>query len=206
MVEAALEGGLTLVQYRDKNTDDAERLRNVERLRQICHHYGALFIMNDRGNLAFGVHLGQQDMLTAFARELLGPQRLIGPSTTNPEEMQRAIAEGADYMGVGPVYETPTKPGKTPAGLAYVRYASEHSSIPGFAIGGIEMHNLTDVLDCGAERVAVVGGNLDAARRSRGNCDDCWWRLRVQWKSPLLGKWYANPPQSFRFNYRLEIP
>ncbi|MCT7977940.1 thiamine phosphate synthase [Laspinema olomoucense] len=166
VVEAALEGGLTLVQYRDKNTDDGERLRNAEQLRQICHHYGALFIMNDRVDLALavdadGVHLGQQDMPTAFARQLLGPQRLIGRSTTNPEEMQRAIAEGADYIGVGPVYETPTKPGKAPAGLAYIRYAAEHSSVPWFAIGGIDMHNLTDVLDCGAERVAVVRGIMD---------------------------------------------
>jgi len=81
--------------------------------KQPCHQYGALFIVNDRVDLALaadadGVHIGQQD-IPAVARQLLGPQRLIGRSTTNPEEMHRAIQEGADYIGVGPVYETPTK-------------------------------------------------------------------------------------------------
>lgn len=117
--------------------------------------------MNDRVDLALavdadGIHLGQQDMPIAIARQILGPQRLIGRSTTNPEEMQRAIAEGADYIGVGPVYETPTKVGKAAAGLEYVRYAAANSPIPWFAIGGIEVDNLNDVLGAGAERVAVV--------------------------------------------------
>jgi thiamine-phosphate diphosphorylase len=86
--------------------------------------------MNDRVDLALavdadGVHLGQQDVPIALARQLLGPQRLIGRSTTNPDEMQRAIAEGADYIGVGPVYETPTKVGKAAAGLDYVQYVAK---------------------------------------------------------------------------------
>lgn len=167
IVESAVEGGLTLVQYRDKNTDDCERLRIARKLRQICHEYGALFIMNDRVDLALaveadGVHLGQQDIPISLARQLLGPHRLIGRSTTNPEEMERAIAEGADYIGVGPVYETPTKAGKAAAGLSYVRYAAEHSSVPWFAIGGIDMHNLNEVLECGAERVAIVRAIMQA--------------------------------------------
>ena len=116
-VEAALQGGLTLLQYREKTADDSERLSHAQKLRQMCHHYGALFIMNDRVDLALavdadGVHLGQQDVPIALARQLLGPQRLIGRSTTNPDEMHRAIAEGADYIGVGPVYDTPTKADK----------------------------------------------------------------------------------------------
>ena len=161
IVEAALQGGLTLVQYREKTADDNVQLAHANKLRQLCHQYGALFIMNDRVDLALavdadGVHLGQQDMPIAIARQILGPQRLIGRSTTNPEEMQRAIAEGADYIGVGPVYETPTKVGKAAAGLEYVRYAAANSPIPWFAIGGIEVDNLNDVLGAGAERVAVV--------------------------------------------------
>jgi thiamine-phosphate pyrophosphorylase len=160
-VEAALKGGLTLVQYRDKTADDAVRLEQAIKLRQLCHSYSALFIMNDRVDLALavdadGVHLGQQDMPIAIARELLGPHRLIGRSTTNYEEMQGAIGEGADYIGVGPVYETPTKAGKAAAGLEYVRYAAQNSSIPWFAIGGIDANNINDVIDAGAERVAVV--------------------------------------------------
>ncbi len=167
IVEAALQGGLTLLQYRDKTADDTVRLGNAHKLRQLCHHYGALFIMNDRVDLtlavdADGVHLGQQDIPIALARQLLGPQRLIGRSTTNPEEMQQAIAEGADYIGVGPVYETPTKAGKPAAGFTYVRYALENSTVPWFAIGGIDTNNLNEVLKNGAQRVAVVRAIVEA--------------------------------------------
>ncbi|MBW4617068.1 MAG: thiamine phosphate synthase [Desmonostoc vinosum HA7617-LM4] len=166
-VEAALKGGLTLVQYRDKTADDSIRLEQAKQLRQLCHTYGALFIVNDRVDLALavdadGVHLGQQDMPIAIARQLLGPQRLIGMSTTNSEEMQRAITEGVDYIGVGPVYETPTKVGKAAAGLDYVIYAARNCSIPWFAIGGIDANNINDVIDAGAERVAVVRSLMQA--------------------------------------------
>ena len=108
------------------------------------------------------MHLGQQDLPVALARQLLGPQRIIGRSTTNPEEMLRAIDEGADYIGVGPVYETPTKVGKSAAGLSYVRYAAERSPIPWFAIGGINMNNVNEVLAAGAERIAVVRAVMQA--------------------------------------------
>ncbi len=166
-VEAALKGGLTLLQYRDKNADDHVRLEQATKLRQLCHAYGALFIINDRVDLALavdadGVHLGQQDMPIAMARQLLGPQRLIGRSTTNMSEMQEAIAQGADYIGVGPVYETPTKVGKAAAGLEYVSYAAKNSSLPWFAIGGIDANNVNDVIDAGAKRVAVVRAIMQA--------------------------------------------
>lgn len=166
IVEAALQGGLTLVQYRDKTSDDDLRLEIAKKLCQLCHRYDALFIVNDRVDLALaadadGVHLGQQDIPIAVARKILGPNRLIGRSTTNPEEMQRAIAEGADYIGVGPVYETPTKV-KAAAGLEYVRHAAQQASIPWFAIGGIDPGNLNDVLSVGAERVAVVRSIMQA--------------------------------------------
>lgn len=161
IVEAALKGGLTLVQYRDKNTDDLIRFQNAQKLCQLCHDYGALFLVNDRVDLALavnadGIHLGQQDLPIAIARQILGPNRIIGRSTTNPQEMAKAIAEGADYIGVGPVYETPTKVGKAAAGLAYVSYAAQNSLVPWFAIGGIDQTNLGDVLKAGAKQVAVV--------------------------------------------------
>jgi thiamine-phosphate pyrophosphorylase len=166
-VEAALKGGLTLLQYRDKTADDTVRLEQAMKLRQLCHNYGALFIMNDRVDLALavdadGVHLGQQDMPIAIARQLLGPQRLIGRSTTNPKEMQGAITDGADYIGVGPVYETPTKVGKVATGVEYVSYAAKNSPIPWFAIGGIDPNNINEVIDAGAERVAVVRSLMEA--------------------------------------------
>jgi thiamine-phosphate pyrophosphorylase len=166
-VEAALQGGLTLVQYRDKDSEDQVRLERAAKLCHLCHQYGALFIVNDRVDLALavnadGVHLGQQDIPLALARQLLGSQRILGRSTKNPEEMQRAIQEGADYIGVGPVYETPTKAGRAAAGLDYVQYAVEHATIPWFAIGGIDLTNLPEVLAAGAERVAVVRAIMQA--------------------------------------------
>ncbi|PPS41204.1 thiamine phosphate synthase [Chroococcidiopsis sp. TS-821] len=167
VVEAALAGGLTLVQYRDKNADDSERMSYAQQLCQLCHKYNALFLVNDRVDIALavdadGVHLGQHDMPINAARQLLGPHKIIGCSTTNPEEMQRAIQGGADYIGVGPVYETPTKAGKPAAGLEYVRYAAQHSPIPWFAIGGIDVNNINDVISAGAERVAVVRALMEA--------------------------------------------
>lgn len=167
VVEAALQGGVSLVQYREKATDDCIRLEIAQTLRELCHRYGALFIVNDRVDLALaadadGVHLGQQDLPIAVARQILGNQRIIGCSTTNPDEMARALAEGADYIGVGPVYATPTKPDKAAAGLDYVRYAAEHASVPWFAIGGIDTNNLADVLQSGAGRVAIVRAIMQA--------------------------------------------
>ncbi|WAL59794.1 thiamine phosphate synthase [Thermocoleostomius sinensis] len=160
-VEAALQGGVTLVQYRDKESDDLTRLHTAQTLKQLCHQYGALFLVNDRVDLALavnadGVHLGQHDVPIALARQLLGSQRIIGRSTHSPDDLQRAIQEGADYVGVGPVYETPTKAGRPAAGVEYVRYAADHATIPWFAIGGIDSENLHDVLSAGAERVAIV--------------------------------------------------
>lgn len=167
-VEAALKGGLTLVQYRDKEASDRLRLERGRQLRQLCHDYGALFILNDRADLALavgadGVHLGQEDIPIALARQILGPQRIVGRSTTNPQEMERAIAEGADYIGVGPVYETPTKAGKPAAGLDYVRHAARHAPLPWFAIGGIDLDNLEAVRQAGATRVAAVRAIVQAS-------------------------------------------
>ena len=167
VVEAALQGGLQIVQYREKVGDDCDRLPIAQQLKALCQQYGALFFINDRVDLALaveadGVHLGQQDLPIATARTLLGSQRLIGRSTTNPEEMAQALAEGADYIGVGPVYATPTKPDKAAAGLDYVRYAAKNSPVPWFAIGGIDAANLADVMAAGGDRVAVVRAIMKA--------------------------------------------
>jgi thiamine-phosphate pyrophosphorylase len=160
-VEAALQGGVRLVQYRDKDPDDTVRFERAKALRSLCHQYQALLIVNDRVDLALaveadGVHLGQQDLPVAVARHLLGANCIIGRSTTNPEELARALQEGVDYIGVGPVYATPTKTDKAVAGLEYVRYAAAHSTLPWFAIGGIDGENLSEVMEAGAQRVAVV--------------------------------------------------
>jgi thiamine-phosphate pyrophosphorylase len=167
IVESALQGGLQMVQYREKAGDDCDRIVIAQQLRELCRRYNALFLVNDRVDLAIavdadGVHLGQQDLPIAIARNLLGSHRIIGRSTTNPEEMTKALEEGADYIGVGPVYATPTKPDKAAAGLDYVRYAAENSSVPFFAIGGIDTHNLDEVMAAGGDRVAVVRALMKA--------------------------------------------
>lgn len=166
-VEATLQAGLRLVQYREKTAEDCDRLQTAQALCELCHRYDALFLVNDRVDLALavnadGVHLGQKDLPIAVARDVLGSDRIIGRSTTNPEEMARAIAEGADYIGVGPVYATPTKPDRPAAGLDYVRYAAEHSPIPFYAIGGIDTQNLAEVMAAGATRAAVVRAIIGA--------------------------------------------
>lgn len=167
VVENALRGGVRLVQYREKTADDTVRLAQARKIRQLCKDYGSLFIMNDRLDLALaldadGVHLGQADAPIAVARELLGADRIIGRSTNNPGHLEQAIAEGADYVGVGPVYETPTKPGRPAAGLDYVRHAAKHCPIPWYAIGGVDTQNLPDVQAAGAKRVAVVRAIMQA--------------------------------------------
>ena len=170
VVSAALGAGVRLVQYRAKEGScmadgvpitDAVRLQQARALRQLCARHGALFLVNDRIDLALavdadGVHLGQGDLPPAIARRLLGPDRLIGRSTHALSQLQQAIADGCDYVGVGPVNATPTKPGREPVGLAYVRQAAAESPIPFFAIGGLECTNIEAVRQAGAQRVAVV--------------------------------------------------
>ena len=167
IVEAALKGGLTLVQYRDKEGKDSDRLEKAHQLCQLCHRYNALFIVNDRVDIALavdadGVHLGQNDAPVTFARDLLGSHKIVGRSTTNKQELNRAIAERADYVGVGPFYETPTKPGKPAASTEYIDYVKAKCHVPWFAIGGIGLDNLGAVLTTGARRVAVVRAIMQA--------------------------------------------
>ena len=177
MVEAALQGGVRLVQYRAKPEatnaagellTDRERLQQARALRRLCARHGALFIVNDRIDIALaveadGVHLGQGDLPPAVARQLLGPERLIGRSTHAIAQLRQAVGDGCDYVGVGPVNATPTKPGREPVGLDYVRQAAAECPIPFFAIGGIDAAALTRVQEAGASRVAVVRALTEAA-------------------------------------------
>jgi thiamine-phosphate pyrophosphorylase len=169
-VEAALVAGVRLVQYRAKPDSvaadgqplcDAQRLDQARALRQLCHRHGALFVVNDRLDLALavdadGVHLGQGDLPPAVARRLLGSERLLGRSTHAIDQLREAVQDGCDYVGVGPVNATPTKPGRAAVGLAYVQQACAESPIPCFAIGGITAAEIPALLRAGADRVAVV--------------------------------------------------
>jgi thiamine-phosphate pyrophosphorylase len=177
MVEAALSGGVRLVQYRAKEGSvdgtgqpltDAGRLRQAQALRQLCDRHGALFIVNDRIDLALaveadGVHLGQGDLPPAIARRLIGAERLLGRSTHAIAQLRQAVDDGCDYVGVGPVNATPTKPGREPVGLAYVRQATAESPIPCYAIGGITADAVPELRQAGAGRVAVVRAITEAA-------------------------------------------
>lgn len=168
VVESALKGGIAIVQYREKQADDNTRLQTAHQMKTLCHQYGALFIVNDRVDIAAaseadGVHLGQQDLPMEAARKILGDNKIVGRSTTNPQELQRALDEGADYIGVGPVHETPTKPGKAASGNDYVRYAAAHATMPWFTIGGLTADNLGPTLAAGATRVAVVRALMEAS-------------------------------------------
>ncbi|MEM9804723.1 MAG: thiamine phosphate synthase [Cyanobacteria bacterium P01_D01_bin.56] len=167
IVEAALKGGVDIVQYREKSADDEIRLQLAAQLKDLCHRYHSLFIVNDRVDIAAavgadGVHLGQQDLPMEAARRILGPWPIVGRSTTNPAEMDRAIKEGADYIGVGPVYATPTKPGKAASGYEYIRYAVDNAPMPWFAIGGIDLTNVAAVREAGAPGVAIVRAIMQA--------------------------------------------
>ena len=157
----ALAGGVDVFQLRDKEAGDEELLAAAEHARRLCDAAGALFVLNDRPDLARaaaadGVHIGQADGALAAARELAGPELLIGRSTHSPQQIAAAHAEGADYLGVGPVHATPTKPGREPVGLDLVAHAAESATLPWFAIGGIAHETAAAVRRAGATRIAVV--------------------------------------------------
>ncbi|MEA2231947.1 MAG: thiamine-phosphate pyrophosphorylase [Solirubrobacteraceae bacterium] len=161
----ALAGGVDIVQLRDKRATDAGLLAAAAVARRLCDGAGALLILNDRPDLvmaanADGCHVGQDDMDLEEARALAGPDALVGRSTHSPQDIENA--RGADYIGVGPVHATPTKPGRPAVGLALVRHAAEHAPMPFFAIGGIDGSNVGAVVDAGARRLAGVRAIADA--------------------------------------------
>jgi thiamine-phosphate pyrophosphorylase len=163
---AALRGGVDIVQLRMKAASDAEILRAAARFRDLCRAEDALFILNDRVDLvaaadADGVHVGQDDTPVAAAREVVGPSRLVGLSTHSPDQVD--AASGVDYIGVGPVHATPTKPGRPAVGEELVRYAAARASVPFFAIGGIAPSCVAAVRSAGASRIAVVRALTQAA-------------------------------------------
>ncbi len=167
LLDAALRGGVDVVQLRDKQLGDDELPAAAEPFRRACEAHGALFVLNDRPDLveacgADGVHVGQDDASLADARALVGPERLVGVSTHSREEMLAAAEGGADYVGVGTIFATPTKPGNDTVGLELVRVAAETARVPWFAIGGIELGNVEDVAAAGAQGVAVVRAIRDA--------------------------------------------
>jgi thiamine-phosphate pyrophosphorylase len=169
-LEAALRGGADVVQLRDKTLGDEELIAAAREFRAAADAHGALFVLNDRPDLvaacrADGVHVGQDDGSPAAARALAGPDAIVGRSTHAPEQGAAADADpDVDYLAVGPVHATPTKPGRPAAGPDYVRWAAGHvAHPPWFAIGGLDAATTPAVVALGARRVVVVRAITDAA-------------------------------------------
>jgi thiamine-phosphate pyrophosphorylase len=167
-LDAALAGGVDIVQLRDKALGDAALVEAARAFRAAADAAGALFILNDRPDLvaacrADGVHIGQEDGSAAAARAAVGPERIVGRSTHAPDQGAAADADpDVDYVVVGPVRATPTKPGRPAAGLGYVEWAARHVRTPWFAIGGIDAGNVDEVTARGASRIVVVRAIADA--------------------------------------------
>lgn len=167
------DGGSDLIQLRAKSSSPDEIRRMAEAIVPVTKRAGVAFIINDFPEIAREVgaefcHLGQEDFFDmghTHAREFKKNQDdiKIGLSSHAPEQAQRAVAAGADYIAVGPVYATGTKPGRKPVTLEYVRWAAQNVSVPWFAIGGIHLQNVDEVLDAGARRICVVSAILNAA-------------------------------------------
>jgi thiamine-phosphate pyrophosphorylase len=167
LLDAALRGGVDVVQLRDKELGDAALVHAAAAFRRACDVHDALFVLNDRPDLveaaaADGVHVGQGDAPVAAARAAVGPERLVGLSVSSPAELAAAAAE-LDYLGVGAVFGTPTKLDAERGGLVLVRAAAEHARVPWFAIGGIDLDNVGELAAAGAPGVAVVRAIRDAA-------------------------------------------
>jgi thiamine-phosphate pyrophosphorylase len=165
LLRAAMSGGVDIVELREKELDRRAAEVAGATFRRLCDTYSALFIVNDDPSLAVscradGVHLGQDDMPVAEAREMVGHDMLIGLSTHSREQIDGA--RGADYISVGPVWETPTKEGRPAVGLELVQYAARQAPLPFYAIGGIDPSNAREVVDAGAQRLCVVRAIRDA--------------------------------------------
>jgi thiamine-phosphate pyrophosphorylase len=163
LLDAALRGGVDIVQLRDKELPDDELVRAAEPFRRVCDAHGALFVLNDRPDLvercdADGVHVGQDDTPLAEARQTVGAEHIVGLSATTPEELRG----DPDYFGVGAIYGTPTKAESQAGGLELVRAARDRLRVPWFAIGGIDADTIADVAGSGAYGIAVVRAVRDA--------------------------------------------
>jgi thiamine-phosphate pyrophosphorylase len=169
-LDEVLGAGVDIVQLRQKGLEAARELALLEVFRDKAARHGALFAVNDRADLAYAagadvLHLGQDDLPVGVARAIIGPGPVIGRSShAEPETSAEATAPGVDYFCTGPVWPTPTKPGRPAPGLPLVRYAAALGTArPWFAIGGITLDNLDQVLEAGARRVVVVRALTDAA-------------------------------------------
>lgn len=165
--EAVLAAGAHAVQLREKGMADRPLLDLARRVRALARRHGALFVMNDRPDLAVlaeadALHLGQDDLPVPEARRIVGPEMLVGLSTHSLDQIREAVGAGADYIGVGPVFATGTKGYREGLGIEYVRRAAPAFAVPAVAIGGIRAENAREIVEAGAQAVAVCGAILSA--------------------------------------------
>ncbi|WP_127586671.1 thiamine phosphate synthase [Paenibacillus koleovorans] len=176
VMEEAIQGGADIIQLRDKSGSKREILAKAYALRDLTRRYGVTFIVNDHIDIALavdadGIHLGQDDLPLADARRIMGAGKIIGISTHAIEEARAAEREGADYIGVGPVFETKSKVDVVaPVTTNYVRQVAAEIRIPYVAIGGIKLHNVDQVLEAGATRICAISEIVGAAD-VRGTCE-----------------------------------
>lgn len=164
-IEAALQGGITLLQYRDKDADSRTMFERALLLKKLCTAYKVPLLINDRLDIAQavqadGVHLGQSDLPVAVARKILGGQAVIGASVHNVFEAKQAIADGADYLGCGAVFGTTTKNDAGYLGLAGLQNIRQAVTVPIVGIGGVNCSNFKQVLQTGVQGAAIISGIL----------------------------------------------
>jgi thiamine-phosphate pyrophosphorylase len=160
IVLQALKAGVKIVQYREKFLNDNEKISQAKSLASLCKKYNSLFIVNDRIDIALavdadGIHLGQKDIPTEIARELLGTEKIIGRSTHSLKEIKNAEDEGCDYIGIGPIFSSQTKKQLNPIGIDYLRKGLSETFLPAFAIGGINHSNINKLNKLNNLRIAV---------------------------------------------------
>jgi thiamine-phosphate pyrophosphorylase len=181
-VAACIQGGVDVVQLRDKQLEARAVLRRAREVMGVCTDSGVPFILNDRPDLALdvgadGVHVGQDDAPPALARRILGPRALVGLSTHGAEDLRDALSEPVDYLSAGPVVPTPTKPGRPGTGLDYLRLAVSSSPVPVFVTGGVNPGTVAALAAAGARHFVVVRWLTEAAdpslaaRRLRSEID-----------------------------------
>jgi len=161
IIEEILIAGVKLIQHRFKKGTDKDHLQEAIQIKNLCKKYNSLFIINDRIDIALasnadGIHLGQDDLDLKTARKLLGYSKIIGISANNENELSYALKEGCDYIGIGPVFETPTKKDKKPIGIEKIKTLTKDLQIPWFAIGGVTKNNISYLKSFGFKKFALV--------------------------------------------------
>ncbi len=167
IVLQALKAGVKIVQYREKFLPDSEKISQAKYLASLCKKYNSLFIVNDRIDIAIavdadGVHLGQEDIPTHIARELLGDEKIIGRSTHCLQDIKNAEEEGCDYIGIGPIFSSETKKQLTPIGIDNLRKGLSKTLLPAFAIGGINSSNIKNLNQINNLRIAVSNAIINS--------------------------------------------